>query len=40
MKNFKRLLLIAALAFIASQVLFSDFELVKSENKIVAATNK
>jgi len=40
MKNFKRLLLIAVLAFIASQVLSSDFKLVKSENEIVAITNK
>lgn len=40
MKNFKRLFLLALLAFIASQVLFSDFEIVKTENKIAAVVNE
>ncbi|WP_405294770.1 hypothetical protein [Algibacter sp. Ld11] len=40
MKNFKRILLLAMLAFIASQVLFSDFEIVKTENKVVAIVNE
>ncbi|MEL0651627.1 MULTISPECIES: hypothetical protein [unclassified Algibacter] len=40
MKNFKRILLLAALAFVASQVLFSDFEIVKTENKIAAIVNE
>ncbi|GAL60704.1 hypothetical protein [Algibacter lectus] len=40
MKNFMRILLLAALAFVASQVLFSDFEIVKTENKIAAIVNE
>lgn len=40
MKNFKRILLLAVLAFVASQVLFSDFEIVKTENKIAAIVNE
>ncbi len=35
-----RILLLAALAFVASQVLFSDFEIVKTENKIAAIVNE
>ena len=40
MKNFKRLILLIALAVFASKVLFSDFEIVKSEHKTAAIVNK
>ncbi len=40
MKNVKRIILLITLVFLVSKVLFSDFELVKSENKIVAIVGK
>jgi hypothetical protein len=40
MKNFKRLVLLIALIFFASQVLFSDFEIFKSENQITTIARK
>ncbi|MFD2822328.1 hypothetical protein ACFS5M_01525 [Lacinutrix iliipiscaria] len=42
MKNILRIFLLAALIFVASKVLFSDFSINKSENKtaIVVADNK
>ncbi|WP_262916818.1 hypothetical protein [Aestuariivivens insulae] len=40
MKNVKRIILLIALVFFVSKVLFSDFELVKSENKIAAIIGK
>ena len=41
MKNFKRLVLLIALAFVASKVLFSDFEISKTENQTaVIVSNK
>lgn len=40
MKNIKRLVLLAALALIASKVLFSDFEIVKSESNKTAVVSK
>ncbi|GGZ84006.1 hypothetical protein GCM10007028_22240 [Algibacter mikhailovii] len=40
MKNFKRLLLIIALVFVASKVLSSDFELIKSEDNNTAIVSK
>ncbi len=40
MKNVKRILLLIALVFFASKVLFSDFSLTKSESKTVAIVNK
>jgi hypothetical protein len=40
MKNFKRLLLLIALIFVASQVLSSDFELIKSEDNNTAIVSK
>lgn len=40
MKNLKRIILLIALVFVASKVLFSDFEISKSENRTVAIVNK
>ena len=40
MKNVKRIVLLIALIFFASKVLFSDFELVKSENRTTAIVSK
>lgn len=41
MKNFKRILLLITLVVIANKVLFSDFDLFKSENKAtVVIVNK
>ncbi|WP_157757643.1 hypothetical protein [Pseudalgibacter alginicilyticus] len=40
MKNFKRIVLLIALVVVASKVLFSDFEIVKSEHKTAAIVNK
>ncbi|WP_262917583.1 hypothetical protein [Aestuariivivens sediminicola] len=40
MKNVKRIVLLLALVFLVSKVLFSDFELVKTENKIAAIVDK
>ncbi|MGK0253408.1 MAG: YGL010W-like membrane protein [Mariniflexile sp.] len=40
MKNIKRLVILITLIFFASKVLFSDFEISKSENKITAIANK
>ncbi len=40
MKNVKRLVLLFALIFFASKVLFSDFEISKSENKTAAIVSK
>ncbi len=40
MKNIKRLLLLIALIFFASKVLFSDFEISKSENQTTAIVSK
>lgn len=40
MKNVKRILLLIALVLFASKVLFSDFEISKSENKITAIVGK
>lgn len=40
MKNVKRIVILVALIFFVSKVLFSDFELVKSENKIAAIVGK
>jgi len=40
MKNVKRLVLLVALIFFASKVLFSDFEISKSENKTAAIVSK
>jgi hypothetical protein len=40
MKNLKRIFLLLLLVFFASKVLFSDFELSKSENKTTAVVNK
>lgn len=41
MKNIKRILLLIVLVLVASQVLFSDFEISKTENNTtVAAVNK
>jgi len=40
MKNIKRLLLLIALIFFASKVLFSDFQISKSENKTTAIVSK
>ncbi len=37
MKNLKRILLLAALVFLASKVLFSDFELTKPERNTTVA---
>ena len=40
MKNFKRIVLLIALIFIASKVLFSDFEIIKSEDNKTAIVSK
>lgn len=40
MKNFKRIVLLITLIFVASKVLFSDFEIIKSENKISVVATK
>ena len=40
MKNIKRLVLLIALVFIASQVLFSDFEISKTETNATALVSK
>jgi len=40
MKNIKRILLLIALVFFASKVLFSDFSLEKFENKTAAIVSK
>ena len=40
MKNFKRIVLLIALIIFASQVLFSDFEIVKSEDNSTAIVSK
>ncbi|WP_262710728.1 hypothetical protein [Cognatitamlana onchidii] len=40
MKNFKRLLLLITLIFVASKVLSSDFELIKSEENTTAIVSK
>ncbi len=41
MKNVKRILLLIALIFFASKVLFSDFEISKSKNETASiATSK
>lgn len=37
MKNIKRLLLLIALVLVAGKVLFSDFEIFKTENNATAA---
>lgn len=40
MKNVKRILLLIALIFLASKVIFSDFEISKSENKTASVARK
>lgn len=40
MKNFKRIVLLIALVVLAGKVLFSDFEIVKSEHETAAIVNK
>ena len=40
MKNFKRLILLIALAVFAGKVLFLDFEIVKSDHETAAIVNK
>ncbi len=40
MKDFKRLLLLITLIFVASKVLSSDFELIKSEDNKTAIVSK
>ncbi|MGC6431776.1 MAG: hypothetical protein ACON5F_12100 [Jejuia sp.] len=40
MKNVLRIILLLALVFIGSKVLFSDFNLEKSEDKTVAVLKK
>lgn len=40
MKNFKRLVLLITLIFVASKVLSSDFELIKSEDNATAIVSK
>ncbi|MFD0834953.1 hypothetical protein ACFQ0I_04200 [Mariniflexile aquimaris] len=40
MKNIKRLVILITLIFFASQVLFSDFEITKSEINLTAIANK
>ncbi|WP_262904471.1 hypothetical protein [Neotamlana laminarinivorans] len=40
MKNFKRIILLVALAVLASKVLFSDFEIVKSEDSKTTIVSK
>jgi hypothetical protein len=40
MKNLKRIILLITLIFFASKVLFSDFEITKTENKATAIVSK
>ncbi|HMR16364.1 hypothetical protein [Mariniflexile maritimum] len=40
MKNIKRLVILIALIFCASKVLFSDFDISKSESKTTALASK
>jgi len=40
MKNIKRLVILIVLIFCASKVLFSDFEISKSENKSTVLASK
>jgi hypothetical protein len=40
MKNIKRLVILIALIFFAGKVLFSDFEILKSENNETAIVSK
>ncbi|WP_298531715.1 hypothetical protein [uncultured Algibacter sp.] len=40
MKNFKRLVLLITLIFVASKVLSSDFELIKSDDNNTAIVSK
>lgn len=40
MKNVKRILLLIAIIFFASKVLFSDFEISKSESNTTAIVSK
>lgn len=40
MKNLKRIILLVALALVASKVLFSDFEIVKSKDNKTAIVSK
>ncbi len=40
MKNLKRIVILITLIFFASKVLFSDFEISESENKVTAVVNK
>ncbi len=40
MKNIKRIVLLITLIFFVSKVLFSDFEIVKSESKTTAIVSK
>lgn len=40
MKNIKRIVILITLIFFASKVLFSDFEISKSENKTAAIASK
>lgn len=40
MKNFTRIILLVALVFVASKVLFSDLETTETENKLTAIVNK
>jgi len=40
MKNIKRLFLLITLIFLASKVLFSDFEISKTENRTTTIANK
>ena len=40
MKNIKRIVILITLIFFASKVLFSDFEIAKSENETAAIASK
>lgn len=40
MKNFTRIILLVALVFFASKVLFSDSETTETENKLTAIVDK
>lgn len=40
MKNFKRIVLLIVLVVLAGKVLFSDFEIVKSEHETAIIINK
>ena len=40
MKNLKRIIILITLIFFASKVLFSDFEISKSENEVTTVMNK